>query len=96
MKAYCTYAEKAILIKKIMHYFSYEKDERGANCTDVDECLDVANCINGRCINTEGSYQCECLEGFELNPTGVGCVGKCTRMYKTFPKTKSQCIISKS
>ena len=49
---------------------------RGANCTDVDECLNVGKCVNGHCVNSEGSYECLCPEGFELNPTGVGCVGK--------------------
>jgi len=54
----------------------YEKDEQGANCTDVDECAEVANCINGNCVNVPGSYECQCPEGFESNPTGIGCVGK--------------------
>ena len=34
------------------------------------------NCINGLCVNTPGSYLCNCPQDFELNPSGVGCVGK--------------------
>lgn len=43
---------------------------------DVDECLDPINCVNGLCVNVPGSYECNCPTDFELNPTGVGCVGK--------------------
>ena len=34
------------------------------------------NCINGLCVNTPGSYLCNCPQDFELNPSGVGCVGE--------------------
>lgn len=44
--------------------------------TDVNECADPVNCINGLCINTPGSYVCSCPQDFELNPSGVGCVGE--------------------
>lgn len=43
--------------------------------TDVDECSDPINCVNGHCVNTPGSYECNCPTDYELNPTGVGCVG---------------------
>ena len=41
------------------------------HCEDVDECLDVNKnsslCGGGNhtCVNTNGSYTCRCLEGFE-------------------------------
>uniref|UniRef100_A0A3P9AJ59 Fibrillin 2b n=1 Tax=Esox lucius TaxID=8010 RepID=A0A3P9AJ59_ESOLU len=41
---------------------------------DINECADPVNCINGLCVNTPGSYMCNCPHDFELNPTGVGCV----------------------
>lgn len=43
---------------------------------DVNECLDPTTCISGNCVNTPGSYTCDCPPDFELNPTRVGCVGK--------------------
>lgn len=44
--------------------------------SDINECADPVNCINGLCVNTPGSYLCNCPQDFELNPTGVGCVGE--------------------
>lgn len=44
--------------------------------SDVNECADPTFCINGICVNNPGSYLCQCPVDFELNPTGVGCVGK--------------------
>ncbi len=42
---------------------------------DINECFDPVNCINGVCVNLPGSYLCNCPPDFELNPSGVGCVG---------------------
>uniref|UniRef100_A0A8C2EZ36 Fibrillin 2b n=1 Tax=Cyprinus carpio TaxID=7962 RepID=A0A8C2EZ36_CYPCA len=42
--------------------------------TDINECFDPVNCINGVCVNLPGSYLCNCPPDFELNPSGVGCV----------------------
>ena len=39
---------------------------------DIDEC-ELGACINGECINTQGSYQCECPAGFYLR--GDACFG---------------------
>lgn len=50
---------------------------------DVNECLDPTTCISGNCVNTPGSYTCDCPPDFELNPTRVGCVGK---ILKTFQR----------
>lgn len=43
---------------------------------DIDECADPINCVNGLCVNTPGRYECNCPPDFQLNPTGVGCVGE--------------------
>lgn len=41
---------------------------------DVDEC--VSNpCINGDCVNTPGSYNCKCHEGYQGTPTKQACIG---------------------
>lgn len=40
----------------------------------MDECLDPDNCKFGQCINTDGSFRCECPYGYILQ--GAECVGK--------------------
>ena len=44
-------------------------------CVDIDECkLKLSNCAeNAECINTEGSYECQCKTGFQGN--GIICIG---------------------
>ena len=45
-------------------------------CQDVDECLTGDKCPNADCLNTEGSYECSCKEGFFGN--GKSCFpGSC-------------------
>ncbi|PKU36869.1 hypothetical protein llap_12825 [Limosa lapponica baueri] len=42
---------------------------------DVNECSEnLGVCINGACINTDGSFRCECPFGYNLDYTGVNCV----------------------
>ncbi|XP_055859668.1 cubilin-like isoform X2 [Biomphalaria glabrata] len=36
-------------------------------CIDINECLNTSLC-DQVCINTEGSYKCQCDEGFTLSP----------------------------
>jgi hypothetical protein len=55
---------------------------------DIDECADPINCVNGLCVNTPGRYECNCPPDFQLNPTGVGCVGK----LKLCEMNKQNCI----
>lgn len=44
---------------------------------DVDECIVSSGlCRHGRCINTEGTFQCVCNAGFELSTNGKNCVGE--------------------
>uniref|UniRef100_H3AKG6 Fibrillin 1 n=1 Tax=Latimeria chalumnae TaxID=7897 RepID=H3AKG6_LATCH len=40
---------------------------------DLNECLEPEICENGQCINTDGSYRCECPFGFRLDYTGIRC-----------------------
>ena len=43
--------------------------------TDINEC-DTSNGGCGQdCINTIGSYQCQCREGYETNNNGINCTG---------------------
>lgn len=44
--------------------------------SDVNECLNQTVCGRGRCVNTEGSYRCNCFQGYTLSPDNV-CHGNC-------------------
>ena len=45
---------------------------------DKDECsADSSLCRNGRCINTDGSFRCECNSGFLVTSDRKGCIGWC-------------------
>lgn len=47
------------------------------NLLDVNECAVNPNlCVNGICINTDGSYRCECLRGYTLGADQRTCEGK--------------------
>lgn len=44
--------------------------------TDLNECRAKPGiCKNGRCVNTVGSYRCECNDGFEPSSTATECIG---------------------
>lgn len=48
----------------------------GASLADENECRTKPGiCPNGRCVNTAGSYRCDCNEGFEVSPSGTECIG---------------------
>uniref|UniRef100_A0A3Q1EW23 Latent-transforming growth factor beta-binding protein 1 n=1 Tax=Acanthochromis polyacanthus TaxID=80966 RepID=A0A3Q1EW23_9TELE len=40
---------------------------------DVNECLNPSICGHGRCLNTEGSYTCNCFQGYKLSPDNKLC-----------------------
>ncbi|XP_032164959.1 fibrillin-3 isoform X8 [Mustela erminea] len=42
---------------------------------DVNECAESPGvCTNGVCVNTDGSFRCECPFGYSLDFTGIRCV----------------------
>lgn len=46
---------------------------------DVNECvIHPGICKNGICVNTDGSFRCECAPGYHLDASGTNCVGKWT------------------
>ncbi|XP_039615423.1 fibrillin-2 isoform X1 [Polypterus senegalus] len=47
----------------------------GERCQDENECYTKPGvCENGHCLNTHGSYACDCNEGFKLAATGTNCI----------------------
>ncbi|KAG1700053.1 Fibrillin-2 [Nymphon striatum] len=53
--------------------FGYTKTG-GGSMEDIDECLmDPTLCENGKCMNTDGSFRCICVDGFELDPRTNTC-----------------------
>jgi fibrillin 2/3 len=50
---------------------------RGDIGDDLNECSFMLDaCDNGECINTDGSYRCECAQGYRLDGSGKKCIGK--------------------
>ena len=51
----------------------------GLTCIDVDECLDPSSCDQTNfCVNTPGSFNCGCLEGFTgTNPNDCQDINEC-------------------
>lgn len=45
----------------------------GRTCTDVDECASQRHHCPHACVNTPGSYECRCEDGFRVE--GRVCVG---------------------
>ena len=42
--------------------------------TDINECEGNHPCSQS-CINTDGSYYCNCLTGFSLDQDTISCIG---------------------
>lgn len=42
---------------------------------DLNECLLMPGiCDGGDCVNTDGSFRCDCLQGYVLDSTGRKCI----------------------
>ena len=42
---------------------------------DIDECTQRTNGCDHNCTNTDGSYYCTCMVGYELEPDNRTCTG---------------------
>ncbi len=42
---------------------------------DIDECYFSMDICQHDCINTNGSYYCQCSEGYDLNDDNMTCTG---------------------
>ncbi|XP_023813767.1 low-density lipoprotein receptor isoform X1 [Oryzias latipes] len=57
------------------------RDKR--RCEDIDECASPDTCSQ-TCINTMGSYKCECEEGYQVDPVTKACKSIGTIAYLFF------------
>ena len=50
-------------------------------CVDMDECAMLVDVCKGGgvCVNTRGSFRCDCPSGTTLDSTGMRCVGQLTQ-----------------
>ena len=46
------------------------------NILDINECLTDNGGCTQTCDNTDGFYQCSCLNGYELTSDGYNCTGQ--------------------
>ncbi|PVD20223.1 hypothetical protein C0Q70_20719 [Pomacea canaliculata] len=55
--------------------FGYVVVMPGGVVGDVNECvIHPGICKNGICVNTDGSFRCECAPGYHLDASGTNCV----------------------
>ena len=43
--------------------------------SDIDECVDGTDGCDHNCTNTDGSYYCTCMDGYELESDYHTCTG---------------------
>ena len=56
---------------------------------DVNECESIPCQGGGRCVNTKGSFRCECINNFVLGPDGRTCLGTAEHLNLKYLKMSS-------
>ena len=73
------------LINAVEHnsHFLFRSPWFSFNLADINECSMPSKCQNGDCVNTEGSYTCECNSGYAKSWRGLceGDMNACTSTY---------------
>ncbi|XP_058033879.1 thrombomodulin [Ahaetulla prasina] len=49
-----------------MCFEGYELDSDGKSCLDIDDCQATPAVCEQECINIQGSYKCDCRQGYDL------------------------------
>ena len=78
-QSYLPYMHTYILDKHVgrPHLCTYVSQPLVVFPTDIDECNGTNPCVpTGNCVNTNGSFTCNCSSGYELDTGGQSCSGK--------------------
>lgn len=61
-----SFAKHPALINAVEHngHFLFPSLWFSSELADINECSMPSKCQNGKCVNTEGSYTCECSSGY--------------------------------
>ena len=60
---------------------------------DIDECAGDNHFCMQSCVNTNGSYQCACQEGFTISRNGKTCNGGLAGGQSILSCTSSSCVV---
>lgn len=61
--------------------------------SDINECERPSNCQRGHCINSMGSYHCECQKGYTL-VGGRRCQGQSLHIFKVRPLSEQNAVFN--
>ena len=93
------YSNEGYWVEKNNNYTGTQA-EAGVRCVDIDECAtDAHGCASvvnsaGGCINTVGSYKCECKAGYEYDQAEAKCVDidECAHTSTNWCDENSYCV----
>lgn len=68
--------ENLVILSSLCPWAHPEVSHASCVCVDVNECeVFPGVCINGKCVNTDGSFVCQCPSGMTVDASGRTCVG---------------------